>query len=53
MARKVSRTVQEDQGIYEDNEEEESLSQPPTQSDVINNSSYSYYIIYIDTSIIT
>jgi hypothetical protein len=53
MARKVSRTIHEDQGIYEDNEEEESLSQPPTQSAAINNGSYSYYIIYADTSIIT
>ena len=47
MARKACRTVHEDQGIYEDNEEEVSLSQLPTQSAGAMNGSYSYYIFML------
>ena len=47
MPRKVCRTVHEDQGIYEDNEEEVSLSQPPTQSAAAMNGSYTYYIFML------
>ena len=47
MPRKVCRTVHEDQGIYEDNEEEVSLSQPPTQSAATMNGSYNYYIFML------
>ena len=47
MARKSCRTVDEDQGVYEDNEEEVSLSQPPTQSAATKNGSYNYYIFML------
>jgi hypothetical protein len=47
MARKSCRTVHEDQGIYEDNEEEVSLPQPPTQSTDTMEGSYNYYIFML------
>ena len=47
MARKSCRTVHEDQGIYEDNEEEVSLPQPLTQSTDTMEGSYNYYIFML------
>jgi len=47
MPRKVCQTVHEDQGIYEDNDEKVSLSQPPTQSAAAMNGSYTYYIFML------
>ena len=47
MARKSCQTVHEDQGIYEDNEEEVSLLQPPTQSTDTMEGSYNYYIFML------
>ena len=47
MARKSCRTVHEDQGIYEDNDEEVSLPQTLTQSTGTIEGSYNYYIFML------
>jgi len=47
ISRKSCRALHEDQGIYEDNEEDVSLPQPPTQSTGTVNGTYNYYIFML------
>ena len=47
MARKSCRIVHEDEGIYENNEEEVSLRQTPTQSIDTMEGSYNYHIFML------